>query len=167
MWQKKNWHVWLSCTWFHLGTKRQYPKLFFHCLFSKMAISVKQVWLRSRNFVTIITWHHTHSLLEFKQSQPWPTSSEAPWVRKYGNLCFREILVLRKSSVRRVRPYICPPLHVSVWEMTHFNTICVKLGIGHPCCYQLTAVKKGYPLSGVTWLHCGLRYTTHGGDVMF
>ena len=26
--------------------------------------------------------------------------------------------------------------------MAHFNTICVKLGIGHSCCDQLTAVKK-------------------------
>ena len=57
-------------------------------------------------------------------------------------LCFQEILVLRKSYVR-------PPLHVSGCEMAHLNTICVKLGIGHPCCDQLTAVKKGirWPVS--------------------
>ena len=30
------------------------------------------------------------------------------------------------------------------------NTICIKLGIGHPCCDQLTAVKKEYPLTNVT-----------------
>ena len=27
--------------------------------------------------------------------------------------------------------------------MEHLNTICVKFGIGHPYCDQLTAVKKG------------------------
>ena len=42
------------------------------------------------------------------------------------------------------------PLHVSGCQMAHFNTICVKLGIGHPCCDQLTAVKKGYSLTNVT-----------------
>ena len=46
-----------------------------------------------------------------------------------------------------VHPYICPPLHVSRCKMAHFNTIRVKLGIEHPCCIQLTAVKKGYPLT--------------------
>ena len=84
----------------------------------------------------------------------------ALWVKKYGNLCFWKILVLRKSCVR-------PPVHVSGCEMPRFNTICVKLGIGHPCCDQLTAVKKGYPLTSVTWLHRGLRYTTHRSEEIF
>ena len=66
-----------------------------------------------------------------------------------------------------VHSYVRPPLHVSGCQMTHFNTIWVKLGIGHPCCDQLIAVKKGYLLVSVTWLHCGLRYTTHGSDVIF
>ena len=69
--------------------------------------------------------------------------SGAPMVRKYGSLCFQEILVLRKSSVR-------PPHYVSGCEMAHFNTICVKLGNGHPFCDQLTAIKKGFPLTSVT-----------------
>ena len=63
-----------------------------------------------------------------------------------------------------IRRYVRPPLHVSGCEMAHFNTIFVKLGIGHPCCDQLTAVTKGYPLTSVTWLHRGLRYTTHAID---
>ena len=42
-----------------------------------------------------------------------------------------------------IHPYVRPPLLVSRCEMAHFNTICVKLGIGHPCCDQLTAVVKG------------------------
>ena len=87
--------------------------------------------------------------------------SGASWVRKYGNLCFQEILFLRESSVRT------STLHVSRCKMTHFNTICVKLGIGHPCCDQLTAVKKGYPLTSVTWLHRRPGYTTPGSDVFF
>ena len=41
--------------------------------------------------------------------------------------------------------------------MAHFNTIGAKLGIGHPCCDQLTAVKKGYTR----------RYTIDGNDVIF
>ena len=65
------------------------------------------------------------------------------------------------------RPYVRPPLHVSGCQITHFITICVKLGIGHTCCDQLTAVKKGYPLTSVTWLHRGLRYTTHRSEEIF
>ena len=35
--------------------------------------------------------------------------SGAPWVRKFGYLCFQEILVLTKSCVRRyVRPFVHP-----------------------------------------------------------
>ena len=41
------------------------------------------------------------------------------------------------------RPYVRPPIHVNGREMAHLNAICVNLGIGHPCCDQLTAVKKG------------------------
>ena len=43
---------------------------------------------------------------------------------------------------------------------------CVKLGIGHPCYWQLTAVKK-VSADRVITLYCGLRYITHGGDVVF
>ena len=32
-------------------------------------------------------------------------------------------------------------------------TICVWFGIGHSCYGQLTAVRKGYPLTSVTWLY--------------
>ena len=112
--------------------------------------------------------------------------SGAPLVRKFGNLCIQEILVLgRKNNIcyentiqvvlnqlcsslwtsrswYGVRPYVRPPLHVSGSKNGTPNTICWKLGIGHPCYSQLTAVKKGYPLTSVTWLHRGLRYTSHG-----
>ena len=39
------------------------------------------------------------------------------------------------------RTYVYPR-HVSGCKMAHFNTICVKLGIGHSCCDRLTAVKR-------------------------
>ena len=29
--------------------------------------------------------------------------------------------------------------------------------IGHQCCDPLTAVKTGYPLTSITWPHCGIR----------
>ena len=45
--------------------------------------------------------------------------NRAPWVRKFGNLCIQEILVLRKSSVRST--YVRPPLHVSRDEILHFK----------------------------------------------
>ena len=48
----------------------------------------------------------------------------------------------RNFGSEKVRPYVRPPPHVSGWEMAHVNTICVKRGIGHSCCDQLTAVKK-------------------------
>ena len=92
--------------------------------------------------------------------------SGAPRVRKYGNYASKKFWFWENRPCG-VRQYVRPPLHVSGYEMAHFNTICVKLGIGHPCCDQLTAVKKGYPLTSVTWLHRGLRYTTHGSDVIF
>ena len=96
----------------------------------------------------------------------WLLNSGAPWVRKYGNLSFREILVLRKPSLRSTSVRTSNP-YDSGCEMAHFNTICVKLGIGHPRCDQLTAVKKRYPLTSVTWMHRRLRHTTHGSDVIF
>ena len=42
------------------------------------------------------------------------TKHETPWVRKFGYLCIREILVLRKS-------YVHPPLCVSWGELLHFK----------------------------------------------
>ena len=49
------------------------------------------------------------------------TRSRAPWVRKYGNPCFQEILVLRNRPYG-VRAYVRPPLpHVSGYEIAHFE----------------------------------------------
>ena len=45
--------------------------------------------------------------------------NEAPWVRKSGNLCIQEILVLRNSSVRST--YVRPPSHVSQHEILHLK----------------------------------------------
>ena len=69
--------------------------------------------------------------------------SGAPWVRKFGNLCIQEILVLRRKnntcyektikvvlnqlcsslwtsrSWYGVRPYVRPPFHVSGSKMAH------------------------------------------------
>ena len=61
--------------------------------------------------------------------------SGAPWVRKFGNLCIHEILVLRKSCVR-------PLLHVSGYEMAHFNTISVKLSIGRSTLWSIDSCQK-------------------------
>ena len=54
------------------------------------------------------------------------------------------------AVAREAEHHVRPPFHVSGCEMAHFNTIFVKLGIGCPCCDQLTAVKKAYPLTSVT-----------------
>ena len=58
-----------------------------------------------------------------------------------------------------------PPTHVSGCEMSHLLAKCSKhiqsvfKLIGHPCNDQLTAVKKGYRLTSVTWLYRGLKCT--------
>ena len=113
--------------------------------------------------------------------------SGAPWVRKFGNLCIQEILVLRRKNntcyekqyklfwisfavvfgllvlgTEYVRALSCQRKQNGT-----LNTIYGKLGIGHLCYSQSTAVKKGYPMTSVTWLHPGLRYTNHGGHVIF
>ena len=57
------------------------------------------------------------------------------------------------------------PTHVSGCEMSHLLAKCSKHIqsvfnlIGHPCNDQLTAVKKGYRLTSVTWLYRGLKCT--------
>ena len=35
--------------------------------------------------------------------------------------------------------------------------------IGHPCYDQLSPVKTRYPLTIITWPHCGLKFTAHQG----
>ena len=78
--------------------------------------------------------------------------SRAPWIRKLGYLCIQEILVLTKSFVRTS---VRLSLHVSGCEMSHAldwspRHILRLTWFGLPCFGQLTALKKGYPLTSVT-----------------
>ena len=87
------------------------------------------------------------------------------WVRKFGYLFW----FWQNPSVRT---YVCKYAHpffladVKLWNVIladsprHVILPVLKLGIGHPCSGQLTAIKKGYPRAPLwPWLNLCIIYS--------
>ena len=53
---KKKWHVWLSCAWLHSGTRR-WPIRFYHRLTANDRLCQERL-MKSRNLATVVTWCH-------------------------------------------------------------------------------------------------------------
>ena len=84
---------------------------------------------------------------------------------KFGYICIPESCSCDKSHVRTSTPYVsgCEVSHLlAAWRPRYKQSVTWYLG--HPCYSQLTAAKKVYLLTGVTWLYSGLKCTTYWGD---
>ena len=70
----------------------------------------------------------------------WGTMADKIWLSMHP----------RNLGCDKIRPSVCPPIHVSGCGYYVTLTICVSIDIGHPCYGQLAAVKIRYQLTSIT-----------------
>ena len=98
-----------------------------------------------------LTPYHTIPFQNLLSGAPWVSKSTHP--RKFGN----HVTVHRPQSARPSAPQEnrCSISHFLASLVARENWYCTH--IVHQYCDQLIAVKKGYPLTSITWPYRGLR----------